>query len=95
MKEKCEAHATERALARYRLHLTKRIHKTLVNKITGKVNGAGKREAVFVDRQTLTRTRWFVWHEGRWLPVVYSKEQKTIVTILPKGYLGEDPLPLN
>lgn len=53
--------------------------------------GSNVQSAKFVDRQSNRVTRWFVKHDGSWLPVVYDRNRRTIVTILPEGALGPIP----
>ena len=41
-------------------------------------------KAIFIERSSNRVTIWWVQHNGRWLPVVYDKSRKKIVTVLPK-----------
>ena len=51
--------------------------------------------AVFVGKESIRVSFWFVWFGERemWLPVVYDSVRKTIVTFLPRGALGNNPPP--
>ncbi|OWK42413.1 hypothetical protein FRUB_04491 [Fimbriiglobus ruber] len=35
-------------------------------------------------------SRFAVWHGAEWIPLVYSKKHKTIVTFLPKQVLRDN-----
>lgn len=69
-------HARERALQRYGLELNREDLDNIVKLIQGH-NGQ------FVERLTNDRKLWRVCYKGVWLNCVFSKRNKTLVTILP------------
>jgi hypothetical protein len=79
-----EIHARRRILERFGLRLSKRSIDRLVCDIRG-----GR--AIRLKRQSVSRTIYAVrleYHD-QWLPVVYSRVRKSIVTVLPESVLGQ------
>lgn len=69
-------HAKKRAKERYGIDLDKKIHKAIVDMIQ-----AG--EAIFLGRQTNSRTMWIVDIKGIQMRVLYDNNQHNLVTVLP------------
>ena len=79
-------HAIRRASERYGFELTEADYDSIRDRILllfSRVDPG----VVLLDRQTKHRALWAVWHGAEWLPVIYDKRQKTIVTFLPKKVL--------
>jgi len=76
-------HAGLRAGVRYGVTLSPAENAQLVERIQ-------KREGVeFLERQSKRVTVWLLAHDGVEIPVVYDKQRKTIVTVLPPEYLND------
>jgi hypothetical protein len=76
-------HAGLRAGVRYGVTISPQENELLAERIQ-------KRDEVeFLERQSKRVTVWLVKHEGKEIPVVYDKQRKTIVTVLPPSYLED------
>lgn len=84
-KAKCqEKHARSRALERYALDLS---GEDLLDMVAQIQDGRG----TFIMRQSHRVSLFAVTVRGELVPVVYDRNRKTIVTVLPRaGYIGED-----
>lgn len=68
-------HAKHRMARRFGIHITDAQYADLVYQIT-----SGK--AWFIERQSNRVSKFWVFLEGKQIPVVYDKMRKTIVTVL-------------
>ena len=80
-------HAKKRMGERYEIVFTSQLCHHFKNLIRGR--RTKKANAVLLERQTLTRATWAIFYESRWIPVVYSKSTKQIVSVLPPEYLDD------
>ena len=87
-------HTIEKFQERYGRQVNKAQIQSMSNLITACDNPHFKGKAIFFDRKSKRFTRWFVWFENCWFPVVYDKHLKTIATVLPSGSLSPIPAPL-
>lgn len=78
------AHACKRATERYGFEFTPDDYERLRQRIVGQFKDQAG--IVFLSKDT-TSSRFAVWHGGEWLPVVYNRKLRTIVTFLPKRIL--------
>lgn len=77
-KAECQKkHAKRRAKSRYCLQL----HDHLYNKLVKQIQEG--RDVVFLEKQSNRVSFFALKNDGVWLPVIYDKERKTIVTVLP------------
>lgn len=84
-------HAKRRLYERYDIPLNTHQIKELARQIQNASRKGYDKFVVFVDRQSLRITRWFIWPRERWVPVVFDKKRGTIVTFLPPHALGPPP----
>jgi hypothetical protein len=81
-------HASRRALQRHGLEISDRKRKAIKRAIHNL-------DSVFLYAQSKTRTMHAVKVDGKWVPVIYSKSTKEVVTVLTwemvKENLHEDP----
>lgn len=77
-------HANRRCRERYGFSLNDARHRTICAMIH-----EGSRECVFLERQSLRISLFAVFLEEAWLPVVYDRVRKTVVTVLPDVVLNE------
>ena len=85
-------HARKRGEQRFQIRLSKGQLSLLARRIQGSDLPEHRGKARFVRKLSKTRAFWYVLHEtGEWLPVLYSKTTKSIVTILPPRSLGPVP----
>jgi hypothetical protein len=76
-------HAGLRAGVRYGVTISPQENELLAKRIQT------RDEVEFLERQSKRVTVWLVKHEGKEIPVVYDKQRKTIVTVLPPEYLAD------
>lgn len=77
-KAKCQKkHAKRRAKSRFGLDLNQNQYLEMVKRIQNNV------DCVFLEKQSNRVSFFALKNEGVWLPIIYDKERKTIVTILP------------
>lgn len=69
-------HAKNRIYERYGITLNQQTYHSLVKQIQAN-------KAVFVGRETPSRTKWIISYEGQQIPVIYDSNKHTIVTFLP------------
>jgi len=74
-------HAKHRAMQRYGISLTASGSEEMVRKIQS------QKDCVFLERQSNRVSMIAVLHEEVWIPVVYDKQRKSIVTVLPENAL--------
>ena len=78
-----QVHAKRRMYARYGIVLTQQAKEEVVKAIQ-----AGDGVATFIEKQSIRVSVWDVPLEGQVVRVVYDKQRKEVVTVLPPG--GED-----
>jgi hypothetical protein len=72
-----ELHARRRFEQRTGVVFSSKVNEELVGQIH-------RHEAVFIERSSKRVTLWWVRAGEKWLPVVYDKHTKKIVTVLPR-----------
>lgn len=77
-------HAQRRFAERTNLPLTRELRRKLVSMIHEQKN------VRFVERQSNRITVWEAEVEGQFIHIVYDKERKNIVTVLPLGLPDDD-----
>lgn len=85
------AHARKRALSRYGVDLTRNAQELIIYAI----QSGNPKLALFLEKESTRLSRWMVCYEGRFMPVIYDNQRKTIVTVLPRSVLQDykiDPL---
>lgn len=75
-------HTWNRAVKRYGVMLNEQVNDELCRIIE-----AGNSCVGFIERQDKGKSAWLVQVEGIWLPVIYEKFSKVIVTVLPMYFL--------
>lgn len=80
MKRVYRKHATKRAAQRFGLNLTVEDHAEICRKIRENSTATAR----CLERLTTSRSLWLVLHGEQWLPVVYSRSMRCIVTVLPE-----------
>lgn len=92
-KDRLIRHSHKRLRERFGISLSNEELRELGEQIRKKDEARFKGKAVFFDTQSLRVTRWFVWFRDRWIPIVYDKNRKVIITALPEGSFGPVPSP--
>lgn len=69
-------HAKNRIFQRYGITLNQKTYYTLIKQIQ-------TNKAIFVGRETPSRTKWIVSYNENQFPVIYDSNKHTIVTFLP------------
>ena len=82
-------HAKRRMGLRHDVEINHQARREMVFAIQGKHGYGGCARPVGGKQNG--RSRWHVWYQGTWYPVVYDSSSKNIVTVLPEGALGEAP----
>lgn len=79
------AHARRRAMERYGINLGPASYERLVRLIQRSESYRKPAKVVFVQKRSNRVRLFWVWsgEDGGWLPVVYDRIRKQIVTILP------------
>lgn len=77
-------HACRRASERYGFELTPEDYEKLRQRLIGQFKD--QTGIVFLEKKGKS-SQFAVWHGCEWLPIVYDKRHKTIVTFLPKHVL--------
>jgi hypothetical protein len=77
-------HACRRASERYGFELTPEDYEKLRQRLIGQFKE--QTGIVFLEKDR-GASKFAIWHGCEWLPVVYSKKNKTIVTFLPRKVL--------
>lgn len=73
-------HAKTRMLQRYGIGLTDEIYADFIHQInTGR--------AIFIERQSVRVSKFWVRFETQMIPVVYDRHRKTIVTVLEQEWV--------
>jgi hypothetical protein len=78
-------HACRRASERYGFEMTQEDYEKLRRRMIEQFRD--QTGIVFLSKQTKGRSRFAVWHGCEWIPLVYDKKLKNIVTFLPKRCL--------
>lgn len=78
VKQGQRAHAKERAKQRYGLVLNRSHILLMVEKIQ-------ELEAIFLCKESRTRTHYIVEHDGTWMIAVYDRGKKNIATFMPRS----------
>ena len=79
-------HACRRASERYGFELTREDYEKLRHRLIRQFED--QTGIVFLSKDN-RGSRFAVWHGCEWLPLVYNRRNKTIVTFLPKEALRE------
>ncbi|WP_088255583.1 hypothetical protein [Fimbriiglobus ruber] len=80
-------HACRRAAERYGFDLTPDDYQKLRERLVAQFRD--QTGIVFLGGDK-DGSRFAVWHGAEWIPLVYSKKHKTIVTFLPKQVLRDN-----
>lgn len=73
-------HARQRAIQRYDLEFDQAMHTTFLQAI----QSCNTKKAVKLWQQSNRISIFKVWFDERWIPVVYDRQRKQVVTFLPK-----------
>jgi len=77
-------HAKKRATQRYGIELNKEKHKDLVSRIQN------NKDVIFLEKQSNRISVFAILQGSIWVPVVYDRERKTIVSFLPIKSIDEN-----
>ena len=67
--------------------------KALTRRIVDKDVHENKSKVIGVSQTSTYKTRYLVWFEPYWYPVIFDEANKKIVTVLPSDSVGKQPAP--